>query len=531
MGGGLPGGVPGDRMSLDVVAADLNVTSTYRPLLGRLLHMLGEVGMLQSVGRDWLVCSDLPARQSPPHAAAEVQLTLLERCCAHLADVLRGRCDPLELLFPGGDGSLAGRVYRDSPGLAALNGLLASGLSSVSTLTSAHPRLRVLEVGAGTGSTTEALLEHVPADRIEYTFTDISPLFVNEARARFATRSSMHYAVLDLERSPAEQGFESHAYDVVIAANVLHATREIRESLRNVRTLLAPDGLLLLLEGTAPLRWLDLTFGLLPGWWRFAGHDDLRPDYPLLSLQRWQTVLRETGFRAPLPLTPPPDAHELFAQQAVVVAQVKPEDRHWLLVSSRPGGLSAALRERLTADGATCAVADADLLEPTSVRDSIAAATLDAPVTDVVYLADISDDETLDATPALAERITAGGLHLAQALLRTGIEPAPNLWFVTRGAVAEDATAGVSAVASSPLWGLGRSLFLECPELRCRLVDLDPARQVDDEDALVAELSAPTLENQVLPGALADASLGWFAAMPLDQRQPRTDGFGQMGPT
>jgi acyl transferase domain-containing protein/NAD(P)-dependent dehydrogenase (short-subunit alcohol dehydrogenase family)/SAM-dependent methyltransferase len=494
----------GDRVSLEVVAADLKVISPYRPLLRRLLQMLGEVGVVESVGRDWFVRATLPPGRPPvsqSHAVGGVQLELLERCGARLAEVLRGTSDPTELLFPGGDASVVGRIYRDTPGLAMMHGLLARGLATAAMLTVPHHRLRVLEVGAGTGAVTQACLDYVPADRIEYTFTDVSPAFVNEARERFANQTSLSYAVLDLERSPAQQNFESHAYDVVVAANVLHATRNMRETLRHVRSLLAPGGFLLLLEGTAPLRWLDLTFGLLPGWWRFAGHDDLRPDYPLLSVEQWQTLLQEAGFRAPLPLTPAAGVHPLFGQQAVVVAQAQPEIRHALLVASGPCLLTETLHARLTAGGTMCTIADADLLEPISVRESVSAAAsvTGSPLTDVVYVADTGDDRSGPATPAAAQEITAGALHLAQALLRAGIEPQPNLWLVTRGAVAEEAGADVPGVASSPLWGLGRSLFLECPELNCRLVDLDPARPIDDgAEALIVELSAPGPENQVL---------------------------------
>ena len=92
----------------------------------------------------------------------------------------------------------------------------------------------------------------------------------------------MRRAVLDIERDPASQGFESAAYDIVIAANAIHATADLRQSIQNVRNLLAPGGLLLLLEGVAPERWVDLSFGLTDGWWRFSD-SSLRKNYPLIS--------------------------------------------------------------------------------------------------------------------------------------------------------------------------------------------------------------------------------------------------------
>jgi len=69
----------------------------------------------------------------------------------------------------------------------------------------------------------------------------------------------VRYEVLDIERSPADQGFQQ-PFDLMIAANVLHATADLRQTLTHVRELLAPGGELILLESTQPLAWLDLIF-------------------------------------------------------------------------------------------------------------------------------------------------------------------------------------------------------------------------------------------------------------------------------
>ncbi len=88
----------------------------------------------------------------------------------------------------------------------------------------------------------------------------------------------MRYGVMDIEKSPAEQGFASHRYDVVVAANVLHATKSLDETLGHVRSLLAPGGLLALYETTEHPHWFDVSFGLIEGWQRFA--DEQRSGQP-----------------------------------------------------------------------------------------------------------------------------------------------------------------------------------------------------------------------------------------------------------
>ncbi len=90
---------------------------------------------------------------------------------------------------------------------------------------------------------------------------------------------------LDLEKPPLEQGFEAHSFDIVLASDAVHATARVHDSLSHLRSLLAPEGLLILLEIDRPTRWVDLVFGLTPGWWRFQDKD-LRPSHALLDRSR-----------------------------------------------------------------------------------------------------------------------------------------------------------------------------------------------------------------------------------------------------
>ena len=91
----------------------------------------------------------------------------------------------------------------------------------------AHKRtnLKFLEIGAGTGGTTQGMLETLMQDGFvrcwEYVFTDISPEFFEKARRRFKEYESfVDYAMLDIEKDPTQQGFMEGGYDIVVAANV-----------------------------------------------------------------------------------------------------------------------------------------------------------------------------------------------------------------------------------------------------------------------------------------------------------------------
>ncbi|MET0404867.1 MAG: type I polyketide synthase, partial [Cystobacter sp.] len=90
-------------------------------------------------------------------------------------------------------------------------------------------------------------------------------------------------------------------------------------------------------------------------------------------------------------------------------------------------------------------------------------------------------------------------LHLTQALVRGNLPVMPRLWLVTRGTQRTGLESTPPSLAQSPLWGLGRTLALEHPEVSTTLVDLEPSALPDtsaEAAALLAELySAPRGEQ------------------------------------
>src|SRR5262249_8537912 len=70
-------------------------------------------------------------------------------------------------------------------------------------------------------------------------------------------------------------------------------------------------------------------------------------------------------------------------------------------------------------------------------------------------------------------------LHLAQALAGQSAKNAPRLCLITRGAQAVVEGEAVPGVAHSTMWGLGRVIAMEQPNLRCLMSDLDMAERTD----------------------------------------------------
>jgi acyl transferase domain-containing protein/NAD(P)-dependent dehydrogenase (short-subunit alcohol dehydrogenase family)/acyl carrier protein len=106
------------------------------------------------------------------------------------------------------------------------------------------------------------------------------------------------------------------------------------------------------------------------------------------------------------------------------------------------------------------------------------------------------ESSTLDDVEAACAVGCASLLHLAQAASQDS-EHVGRLCVVTRGAQAANDNDDV-AVAQGPVWGLGRTIALEHPDLHCKRIDLDPAAGRDDIEALCAELVRDEAEDQIV---------------------------------
>ena len=515
---------PGRRISVEFVAAELGVVDRHRRLLGRILGMLAEDGLLKPAGDGWEVARvpegpEVAARVSRlatafPGCAA--QLRLVERCGEQLGPVLRGRQDPLQLLFPGGSLAALEELYERSPFARLFNGLVSEALAGALAGRPPGQPLRVLEIGAGTGGTTSSVLPLLPRHGTEYVFTDVSPAFLTKARQKFREYPFVRYELLDVEIDPTRQGLTPGGFDVVLAANVLHATRDLRQTVEHVARLVAPEGLLVLLEGTGPQRWVDLTFGMTEGWWRFAD-PDLRPSYALLSRQGWLELLSAAGFSRGVTVPSGGGAENDLGQTVVLArgprpaaaaAAASPAAGRWLILGDR-GGVGRSLAGRLEERGESSVLVEpggphaVDPTRPEDFRRLVAEAlgAGQAPCRGVVHLlaldAPLAEDAPGEEVRAAEAAVCGSLLHLVQALATAAGSDLPRLWVVTRGAQPVGPSASPLAVAQAAAWGLGRIVALEHPELRCVRVDLDPAPEADVAGSLLAELDSRSGEDQV----------------------------------
>ena len=511
----------------------LNVVEEHKKLFRRMLEMLAKSGVLEEVDGDFVVRigpgDPLPDEMPPdteefaarmaelyPHGLTEIGL--FRRSGNALADILLGRADPLTVLFSSGDPT-PGDLYLKAPVARAANRLLRE---TVQTLVAGLPddrHLRVIEVGAGTGSATAAILPELPEGRFDYMYTDISAGFFAEAEARFGgEEASIDYRMLDIEKDPVEQGFDSHGYDLVIASNVLHATRYLDETLAHCRRLLAPSGQMVALENLRGMGWMDLTFGPLDGWWRFA--DAYRPQHALVEPDVWRRVLADVGFEEIEVLGLEESDPTGMPDKGVIVArgpaEVTEKPGVWVLAADS-AGVAEELAAELAARNQTVMLADhqlpenghsetdgsgivrstVDMERRESWQSLLESLPRDTPLSGVVHLVALGGHGLNATTEEMAEdtkQAMASALALTQGLIDSDVVPENGMWFLTRGAQVLERELG-GELAGATLWGFGKAVAREAAHLKPKMIDLDPTKTQSPE--LLDELLYPDHENHI----------------------------------
>ncbi|ORY58730.1 KR domain-containing protein [Pseudomassariella vexata] len=263
----------------------------------RLAHAETKLPHLEKF-RSWLTRQPKPKVHDKMY---ELQVTLgrsalnplsiaLPKICDFIEPIFTGHVEPLDILMR--DDTLT-KIYD------CLN--MTDRSRMIQLLVHEKSNMRILEIGAGTGGTTNSFLQsvrHMPSKQMlysSYTYTDVSAGFFAAAQERFKDFPNLNFQTLDISKDPLDQGFEPESFDLVIAANVLHATPSLRETLSRVRKLVHPQGRLYMEELCCEVKAINFIMGVLPGWW--LGEEDGRHDEPYVSPERWDAELKAAGFQ------------------------------------------------------------------------------------------------------------------------------------------------------------------------------------------------------------------------------------------
>ncbi|MFF5251179.1 SDR family NAD(P)-dependent oxidoreductase [Streptomyces leeuwenhoekii] len=428
-------------------------------------------------------------------------IAVYTRCGTRLPEILTGEADPREVLFAEADRHLVEALYNDTPDMRALGRCARSLLAEALAAWPADRPLRVLEVGAGTGGTTAVLLPALPPHLTRYVYTDVSEGFFPRARARFDACGFVEYRTLDLERDPVEQGFGEGEFDLVVAANVLHATADLSATARRLAALLADGGHLLALESHDE-ELLGPCFGLLDGYWAFTDHD-LRGT-PLLPPTGWVPLLERCGFDTAVRTGDAVggDAYSVLcarrgrrpaAAVPQVVSPASPPGRWVVVTERRDGALGPALVSLLASAGAEVALVDVSgVFDPWRARLSLGEGRPDG----VVVLLDApAGEEDRAGTVRRAGLVRA----VADACGAARPDGGGALWLVTGETGLFPEPAGPGHPADAAVWGVGRVLANERPGLAVRRLSVEHRADPSAAAGRIArELLDPTGDDEVV---------------------------------
>ncbi|OAQ57609.1 polyketide synthase [Pochonia chlamydosporia 170] len=290
----------------------------------------------ETLGIDWLGMTieaeeELLARV----AEASTDGNALVQHGKYLPQILRGEISPLEVLMAG---DFLNNFYKFGLGTKAQYTQMSW---YIDMMAHKNPNMKILEIGAGTASSTLPILEKLggangTAPRFSsYTFTDISVGYFEKAKTKLAPwLTFIDFAKLNIEEDPADQGFEEGSYDLIVASNVLHATHSISKTLENTRKMLKPTGKLVMTEVTAlgKLRF-HMIVGSLEGWW--YGDNDGRKYGPTLEVSQWNKALLDAGYsgvEVDFPDVPFPDTGVSVIVSGASITEEIPMPKETLIV-------------------------------------------------------------------------------------------------------------------------------------------------------------------------------------------------------
>ncbi|MEH6413536.1 methyltransferase [Pseudomonas sp. CGJS7] len=316
------------------------VAAPHRRLIRRWLKVLSEQGLLRHEPDGYRLADAAPDCAEAAMAAAwdEVErnwrasadgvgtIDYARRNAERLPELIAGELNAVHLLFPEGRSDLARSLYRESIAARYQHRSVAALVAGLAAEPRVRP-LRLLEVGAGTGATSETLLpalQGLAAEHpVDYLFTDVSRYFIEQAATRFGDYPNLSFGLYDIDRPGREQGYAPNSFDLIVAGGVLNAARNTDDSLRWLGELLRPGGWLLLSEPTVEEFWVMASQALM-----LADADDERADSQatFLSWPQWQQALDQAGFERVADLPPPAHPLERLGHR-IFAARIK-SDRH-----------------------------------------------------------------------------------------------------------------------------------------------------------------------------------------------------------
>ena len=485
----------GSTFAID--ALESKVAEQHNALLHQLIYILQENELLQvsEAGQaDFLSADELPdPAMIWQHIIQESadwlpELMLLSQCGGQLSRLLQGEVNSDQLLRSEKSSTLQ-QLHEVGASYKTANDALSTAISVVVDQLPKNQLCRVLLIANYPEQLSTLLVLLLKQHAYGLTVIGEDEAKLGAVERLFQGNDAADTLVIDIN-SINKDGF-TQPFDLIICAHSLHQIDELTSGLSILRSLLNANGLFLAIERPSD-RFTDITFGVNSNWW-----SDQRSR--LLDSEQWPRALEKSGFAEALCLT---DQSNEIAQSAFLIAaqnvaeysaptpQTNAEvtQQKWLLVDPTGRETLNELSEQLAQDGILCQLAQsvATASENTNeAPDSNQAIDFKSffeahNFSKVVYVSTAETAQMSDSINTLQTLLSA--LEVVEDKLQ--------LTLVTNGAVTTvEADKNLSLDPSAAaLWGFGRVVMNEYPDLDCRMVDIQMQPLAKASAALINEL-------------------------------------------
>jgi yersiniabactin nonribosomal peptide synthetase len=345
----------GEQYSIDEMISRFKIHPRYRTLILHWLNVLTDEGLLERceetdmyisrrpLGEEFPKLTENNGLKISPHILKEaLELeAFFTRGGPVLMGLLKGEFDPLELFLTEDSFFTPEYLGRFNLSREYYINLSRKVFESIINSYSRDKEVHVLEIGTRAGGLMGALAPLMLPDRGRYLYADESSFFTDKAKRKAGERAPLEYGLFDMNLTPTQQGYELHSFDVIVADNTLHRTRNIEMTLEYLKEMLVPGGLLFFTESTDNNRLMLTTVGFFEDGFSHLEDERKTDNLPLITAEKWREVLEKKGFAKVMVFPGQENAEEILGQH-LIVAQA-PET---VKVFS-PSNLSDIMRRRL----------------------------------------------------------------------------------------------------------------------------------------------------------------------------------------
>lgn len=216
-------------------------------------------------------------------------LDYIENSQMNLLQCLDGSIDPVMLLYPEGSDKVIKSIYEENIFAQYFNECISESIEKICK-NNKKKKIRILEIGAGSGITSKRVLQCLNKNNInyEYFFTDVASSLVATAKSKLSSYLGVQYKVFDINKDYLEQGFVENQFDIIIAVGVIENAKNISKTMDSIKSLLGINS------------WFIFTEPIIEEAWILASQifmmqepkDDIRKFESYMQLKEWERILQ-----------------------------------------------------------------------------------------------------------------------------------------------------------------------------------------------------------------------------------------------